>query len=111
MRGCYRALLAREQASAAKARRVPADPDNPSAGHFVRSSALLDALENGEPVVVPGARLPSGLGVPSWMRPGAGSASFWLVSADDVVSRAESPAVDRIKAPRRSTPRGGVLGH
>jgi hypothetical protein len=69
---------------------------------FLRSTRLLDALEAGDTVVV-GAWQLTGPRVPAHMRPGSSPGGcWWRVSPDDAVVRAESPVVDRVRAPRRS---------
>jgi len=72
------------------------DRDDHSAGCFVNNRHLLDALEAGEAVTVAAWQLSSRrVQVPESLRPGNCPGSWWRVSADDVVQRANSPVVDR----------------
>jgi hypothetical protein len=96
--GIYAALLERERELFAGRQTVfYVDPNDPSAGHFRRSTHLLDALEAGEPAAVAAWELSSlRVHVPESLRPGnCRAGAWWRVTPDDVVERGGSPVVDR----------------
>lgn len=97
--GIYQSLLRRERERADRARRVLADPGKPGAAFCRRPTHLLDALEAGEAVIVAASQLGSrDVRLPAHMRPGNAPGAWWRVTADDVVERTVSPAVDRPRA-------------
>ena len=108
--GIYADLLQRERERAERSRRVLADPKDPGAGVFRRSTRLLDALEAGEAVVVGAWQLSSRrageiyparyVSVPAHLRPGNCPGAWWRVSSDDVVERTVSLVVERPGAVR-----------
>jgi hypothetical protein len=96
--GIYADLLRREREHAERSHTVYDDAGNVV---FARDTHLLDALEAGEAVTVAAWRLGSErVKVPDDLRPGNCPGAWWNVTPNDVVVRAVSPVVDRMRAPR-----------